>query len=56
MKHYRVNKLEKPGGGIVKAKDVLAPTDKQAVEDARDDPDCPVCEVWQAGQKVGSIT
>ena len=56
MKHYRVNKLAKAGGVIVKAKDVLAPTDKHAVEAARADADCPVCEVWHAGQKVGSIT
>jgi hypothetical protein len=55
MKHYRVNKLAKPGGVVVKTKDVLAPNDKQAVEQARDDQDCPVCEVWHAGQKVGSI-
>lgn len=56
MKHYRVNKLAKPGGVVVKTKDVLAPSDKQAVQDARDDPDCPICDVWHAGQKVGSIT
>ncbi|HLL59811.1 MAG TPA: hypothetical protein VK391_07995 [Allosphingosinicella sp.] len=55
MKHYRVNKLAKPEGVVVKAKDVLAPNHKQAVEQARDDQDCPVCEVWHAGQKVGSI-
>jgi hypothetical protein len=29
---------------------------KQAVEDARADPDSPLCEVFQAGKKVGSIT
>lgn len=56
MKHYRVNKLAKPGGVIVKTKDVLAPSDKQAVEDARADPDCPVCDVFHAGRKIGSIS
>ncbi len=55
MKHYRVNKLSKPGGAIVKRKDMLASSDSQAVEQARADPDCPVCDVWQAGEKVGSI-
>jgi hypothetical protein len=55
MEHFRVNKLAKPGGRIVKSKDVLAPNAKQAVKDAEADADCPVCEVWQAGQKVGSI-
>ncbi len=56
MKHYRVNKLAKPGGAVLKAKDVLAPNDKQAVADARADADCPVCDVWHAGKKIGSIT
>ena len=55
MKHYRVNKLAKPGGVVVKTKDVLAASDKQAVDAARDDKDCPVCDVWHAGKKVGSI-
>ena len=56
MKHYRVNKLAKRGGVIVKKKDMLAPSDKQAVEQARADEDCPICDVWQAGQKIASIT
>lgn len=56
MKHYRVNKLAKPDGVIVKSRDVLAANDKQAVQDARDHPDCPVCEVWHAGEKIGSVT
>ena len=56
MKHYRVNKLAKRGGPVIKTKDVLAPNDKQAVEDVRNDPDCPICDVWHAGEKIGSIT
>ena len=56
MEHYRINKLTQPNGAIVKAKDVLASSDRQAVEDARNDADCPVCEVWRAGKKVGSVT
>jgi hypothetical protein len=55
MKHYRVNKLAKPGGEIVKRKDLLASSDKQAIDQAVADADCPVCDVWQAGQKIGSI-
>lgn len=55
MKHYRVNKVAKPGGVTVKTKDVLAENDKQAVERARNDDDCPVCEVWHAGRMVGDI-
>lgn len=56
MRHYRVNKVAKPDGVVVKSKDTLAANDRQAIEAARADPDCPVCEIWHAGQKVGSIT
>ena len=55
MKHYRVNKLAKPSGPIVKTKDILADSDRQAVETVRADPDCPICDVWHAGKKVGAI-
>ncbi len=56
MKHYRVNKLAKRDGVVVKSKDVLAADDKQAVQHAREDADCPICDVWHAGRKIGSIT
>ena len=56
MKHYRVNKLALPGGEILKKKDILAEHDKEALQRARSDEDCPVCEVLQAGRKVGSVT
>ena len=56
MKHYRINKLAKRDGVVVKTKDVLADNDKQAVEVAKGDADCPVCDVWHAGKKVGSVT
>ena len=55
MKHYRVNKLAKPGGVIVKTKDILASDDREAVKRAAADDDCPVCDVLQSGKKVGSI-
>ena len=55
MKHYRVNKLAKAGGAVVKKKDILANDDKQAMQAAADDADCPICDVWHAGEKVGSI-
>jgi hypothetical protein len=55
MKHYRINKLTKPGGVIVKKKDVLAVNDKDAIARAADSDDCPVCDVLHAGEKVGSI-
>ena len=55
MAHYRVYKLSEPGGRIVKGKDLQAPDDTAALDEARDDPDCPVCEVWQQAKKVGKI-
>ena len=55
MKHYRINKLAKPGGVVVKKKDVLAPNDRQAVADAADSEDCPVCDVLRDGKVVGVV-
>lgn len=55
MKHYRVNKLAKRDGIVVKAKDILANNDREAVQAARDDADCPICDVLHGGKKVGSI-
>jgi hypothetical protein len=55
MRHYRVNKLAKAGGAVVKRKDILADNDRQAVARVADDPDCPICDVFRDGQKVGSI-
>ncbi len=55
MKHYRINKVAKPGGRTLKAKDILAADDEQAVARAEDDDDCPVCEVYQAGKQVGTV-
>lgn len=55
MKHYRVNKVAKPGGVILKAKDILASEDREAVDHALQDEDCPVCEVYRDGQKVAQI-
>ena len=55
MKLYRINKLSKLGGIVLKKKDVLAASDKDAVQKAADSPDCPVCDVLRDGQQVGSI-
>jgi hypothetical protein len=55
MKHYRINKLAKPGGVVVKKKDVLASNDAQAVKEAAESDDCPICDVLRNGEKVGSI-
>ena len=56
MKHYRVNKLAKRDGMVVKRKDILAKDDREAVQAVRADADCPICDVWREGQKVASIT
>jgi hypothetical protein len=55
VKHYRVNKLAKRDGMVVKTKDVLANNDREAMQVAREDDDCPVCDVLQSGKKIGSI-
>ncbi|HTK58843.1 MAG TPA: hypothetical protein VL336_07660 [Sphingomicrobium sp.] len=55
MKHYRVNKLAKVDGPIVKKKDILASSDAQAVQHAADSADCPICDVLRDGEKIGSI-
>jgi hypothetical protein len=55
MKLYRVDKLAKIGGMIIKRKHILASNDRQAVQQAADSPDCPVCDVTRDGEKVGQI-
>ena len=55
VKLYRINKLTRTGGSIVKKKDILATSDKDAVERAADSDDCPVCDVLKDGQNVGSV-
>jgi hypothetical protein len=55
MKLYRVNKLTRPGGAVVKKKHILAMSDRQAVQDARESDDCPICDVLRDGTKVGEI-
>ena len=55
MKLYRINKVSKIGGAVLKRKDVLAVSDKDAVQRAAESDDCPVCEILKDGQQVGSI-
>ena len=55
MKLYRIDKLTRPGGVVVRKKHVLATNDRQAIEDAQDSDDCPVCDVLRDGKKVGEI-
>ena len=56
MRLYRVNKLARAGGTIIKRMNILASSDRQAVRTAEQDLDCPVCEVLRDGDKVGEVT
>jgi hypothetical protein len=55
MKLYRINKVSKAGGVVLKKKDVLAASDQAAIQRAAESEDCPICEVLKDGQLVGSI-
>ena len=55
MKLYRIDKLTKRGGLVLKKKHGLAGSDSEAVQKAADSPDCPVCEVLKDGQPVGTV-
>lgn len=55
VKLYRVNKLAKPGGVVVKKKHILADNDSHAVKQAEDSDDCPVCDVLRDGKTVGQV-
>ena len=55
MKLYRVDKLAKRDGIVIRKKHILAASDAQAVRQAEDSDDCPICEVLRDGEKVGQI-
>ena len=55
MKLYRVDKLAKRGGMVVKKKHILTPTDAQAVRQAEESDDCPICDVVRDGERVGQV-
>ena len=55
MKLYRVDKLAKIGGALIKRKHILASSDRQAVKQAEDSDDCPICDVLRDGEKVGQV-
>ena len=55
MKHYRINKLAKIDGAVIKKKDILARSDAEAIRHAADDIDCPICDVLHNGKSVGAI-
>jgi len=41
--------------GRIKKNHILANSDAQAVKQAEDSPDCPVCDVIRDGQTVGQV-
>jgi hypothetical protein len=55
MKHYRINKVDRPGGRVLKKRDILVASDKDALTVAGQDEDCPVCDVVKAGERIESI-
>jgi len=55
MKHYRINKLAKIDGVVVKKKDIFAGSDAEALRRAAKDNDCPICDVLRDGRKVGAV-
>jgi hypothetical protein len=56
MKLYRIDKLARLGGAVVKRKHILAPSDGNAVKQAQDSDDCPTCDVVsEDGKSVGKV-
>ncbi len=55
MKLYRVDKLAKRGGVVVKKKHILANSDREAVKQAEKSDDCPICDVLRDGESVGQV-
>ncbi len=56
MKLYRIDKVVRLGGAVLKKKHVLAASPNEAMKRAEDSPDCPTCEVvGEDGKSVGAI-
>lgn len=53
MKLYRIYKVAKPNAAVFKKQDVLASSDREAVQRAAESVDCPVCEVLRDGKQGG---
>jgi hypothetical protein len=53
LKLYRINKLSGPGGSVVKKKDIIAASDRDAVKRAADSEDCPVCDILNTANRSG---
>ena len=55
MKHYRIEKVARPGGAVLKKKDILADSDREAIGRAEESPDCPICDVRKDGHIIGTV-
>jgi hypothetical protein len=55
VKHYRIEKVARPGGPVIKKHDILASSNREAIDRAEDSDDCPICDVRRAGQVVGTV-
>ena len=56
VKLYRIDKVVRLGGAVLKKKHVLAASPNEAMRRAEESPDCPTCEVVaEDGRSVGSI-
>ena len=55
MKHYRIEKVARPGGVVLKKQDILADSDREAIDRAEDSPDCPICDVRKDGEIIGTV-
>ncbi len=55
MKHYRIEKVVHAGGAVLKKQDILARSDREAMERAEHSADCPICNVRKDGQVIGTV-
>lgn len=55
MKLYRIDKLARRCGAVIKRKHILANSDAEAVQQAKSSEDCPICDVLRDGKTVGQV-
>ncbi len=55
MKHYRIEKVARPGGAVLKKQDILANSDHEAMHRAEHSADCPICDVRKDGEVIGTV-
>ena len=55
VKHYRIEKIAHAGGPVLKKKDILAGSDREAIDRAENSADCPICDVRKDGRVIGTV-